>query len=150
MYNIVYAEDTHIDDAVNTVVEFYTSIEWSKRLATCEDSIVALCFSMIDSGILLLAYDEDNQPVGIIGGVVGSSPSNSELEVASEVFFYVKDEHRGSGLGDTLRVTFEAIAKDMGCVGVTMACVSTSSGDLGPYYVHNNYALMESIYYKEL
>ena len=65
---------------------------------------------------LLVAYDDDNEPVGFVSGVETTHPDKG-----TEMFLYelsVADTHRRQGIGTALVDALEALAREQDCYGM--------------------------------
>lgn len=97
--------------------------------------------------LIALLYDE--QIVGLLGGVK-HTPAFSFNEIASEVIWYIKPEHRGSKLAIKMVKQFEEWANEQGAKYVSMVSQSNSDVDPSNLYERLGYKLSEKTYTKEL
>ena len=85
--------------------------------------------------------------VGALGALKFQDPNNGNL-IASELFWYVRPEHRGKGLD--LLAAFENWADDAGCQQKTMVYLTDSMPDqVKRIYERKGYRAMEIHYTKE-
>lgn len=90
--------------------------------------------------------------VGFLAGVVTEQhPLWHGVKIASELFWYVHPDHRGSKSSVKLIKEYETWAKDKGCTYVTMAHFSNKLGKkLSGLYKMLDYEPIEVSYIKEL
>lgn len=68
-----------------------------------------------------LATLPDGTPVGLIAGMLAPHPFNPGLRLASELFWFVAPEYRGSRAGLLLLLAFDSWAEQEGAHAVHMA-----------------------------
>lgn len=108
---------------------------WNKLLAAQIGSIFVL--------------HHEQQPVGAIGGAVFPDPNDGD-PVATEFFWFVTKEHRGTG-GVRLLDTFERWAKGMGARRLLMVHLQNLNPDgLRQFYERRGFQHVESHYLKEI
>lgn len=93
-------------------------------------------------GVVLL----DTEGRGMIAGIKSPCLFNEGL-VATELAWWVDEEHRESGIGKELLDSFEYWAKRIGCDFVTMVSLDDN---LGKFYEDEGYKLYERAYMKKL
>lgn len=82
--------------------------------------------SLLDKDIgAMWAYMEEDKICGMLGGVLLPGLNDGEL-TATECFWYVLPEHRGSSGGIRLIREFQAFAKKMGAKRIIMASLTSS------------------------
>lgn len=100
------------------------------------------------AGIILVLIDGDYSIVGMLGGLAIPEPYSGDLG-ASEMFWFVRDGHRGGGL--SLYRAFEAWAREKGCVQIRMAGLSDSMPEkMDKIYRRLGFEPCERQYVKEL
>lgn len=65
---------------------------------------------LIDNHVVLIAHD-GNLMLGFVAGHSCPHPFNPDIHVLSEIFWWVKDEYRGTSAGARLLAAFEAEGK---------------------------------------
>lgn len=108
------------------------------------DGLTALIGSPI--GVTLVQEKEGSVVVGAIGGLVGPHFVSGGL-AASELFWWVEPEHRGSGV--RLLFAYEAEAKRRGAT-VSSMIAPDGSEDVESIYRRRGYRRAEAYYMKEL
>ena len=99
-------------------------------------------------GVIFASIIEE-KVAGAIGGFKHPCINTGAL-IASEFFWYVMPNHRGT-IGIRLLNTFENWAKEKGCLKVTMTHLSDSMPDkLKRLYERRDYKKIETNYIKEL
>ena len=96
--------------------------------------------------------DRQKNIVGLLAGVITEQhPLWYGVKIASELFWYVHPDHRGSKKAVKLIMEYEAWAKERGCKYTTMAHFSNLLGKkLSKLYKKLEYAPIEVSYIKEL
>lgn len=88
---------------------------------------------------------------GMLAGVVYPIFFNPSHLQAQELFWWVDEEARGSGVGKELKDAFEAWARDNGCRSVSMLCLETLDADrVEKMYLRDGYRATERAFVKEL
>jgi len=102
------------------------------------------------NGLLLLAMG----PAGILGGIMGvvlSSPRDSDVLLAVEIRWFVFPGARGSGVGEELRIRFEAWGKASGAKFAMMGCHNEHRREsMLKFYQKKGYSFCEMNVIKEL
>lgn len=102
----------------------------------------------IDNHILLIA--KNPEPCGLIAGVT-SEIIFSRDKIASELMWWVDEEHRRSKVGMALLQAFELWASRIGCNMVQMVSVETEIAEaLERVYTSNGYKVTEKAFIKEI
>lgn len=97
---------------------------------------------------VIFTLREGDEVIGALGGILFPDPNSGELW-ATELFWYVKPEFRGSGL--KLLAEFEAWAKHRGAKRITMVHLINSMPEkLHRIYTMRGYSPVEVHYIKEL
>ena len=92
---------------------------------------------------------EENK--GVLLGVVVPAFWNPEVLVAQELGWWVEPEHRKSGFGARMLLTFEKKAKEMGAKEIMMICLENSEPEkVGLMYEKLGYSKAEYVYMKRL
>lgn len=126
---------------------FYAS---SEHLIKFElNKFCELWTSLLASGTgIIYALFVGDDIVGVLGGIKHRDPYNSDT-VASEMFWFVLPQYRGSGLN--LLNAFEQWAKHHGCVSIKMAYLVDSMPEkVRIIYKRRKYKEAEHIYIKYL
>jgi hypothetical protein len=93
----------------------------------------------------VILYLRDGKPVGFIGGILTKMIASKE-QVATEVFWYVSPEARGSRKSLSLKEAFEYWAKRVGAKFVVMSSLADTIVER--YYERTGYKLMEKSFLK--
>lgn len=102
-----------------------------------------------DTAVALIAFD-GNQPVGICGALVFPSPWCSEKLSATELWWFVKKEARGSGAGLALIDALESWARDAGAWRLSMMLIEGIAPGVEKIYERRGYKPRERTFVKEL
>jgi GNAT superfamily N-acetyltransferase len=106
-----------------------------------------------DSGtshIIILACDDDNQPVGMVAGACHETMFNSE-RLAHEMMWWMEPEFRTSKIALELQSAFEFWAKKVGATWVQMSSVETEYADrLDKFYKRKGFVPLERGYLKKV
>lgn len=148
MFNIRLAAPEDIEHILRIAQRFYTDSPFSPLIPFDEDSAAVVGFQVTEQGYCVLA-EVDGEVVGGIGCMVSPFSMNNAFNVATEVFWYVEPEHRGTpGLAQGLIESAEALAKHDGCTLISMASLSTSPEGVDAFYRRRGYAQVEHTYIK--
>lgn len=79
---------------------------------TCEEYKKDLAKKFIDNHLFLIAEDSAKSQLGFVFGTLGKHFLNPEITVLSEVFWWVDEEKRSSGVGSALMHEFIAFGKE--------------------------------------
>lgn len=94
----------------------------------------------------LRVYEKDDKIIGFIGILITPFHFNKNYTIASEMFFFVHPEHRGS-VGTLLLDQAQQDLKDLG-VSIMSVGDMFSSIDLGDYYTRLGFKHTENTYVK--
>src|SRR4029077_11292930 len=97
---------------------------------------------------VILVDEEDDEKVGVIGGVVYIDPFDKNV-VAQELIWYVRPEKRSFAAAQALRVGFEDWARKQGARYVRCAAPEQKSV-LANLLKRSHYRHLEEVYEKEL
>lgn len=84
-----------------------------RDIVYCPDSIAESAVEMMAAGLLIVA-ELDGYVIGAIGALAAPLYANRAVLVASELYWYVEDEHRDSGAGKLLLQAMEDAARAAG------------------------------------
>jgi GNAT superfamily N-acetyltransferase len=104
---------------------------------------------LIETGIGTIFFEEkEGMPIGMIGGVTHPDINSGEM-TATEFFWYVDPNYKGSGL--KLLKKFEEWAKDKDCVNIVMVHLENNMPEkLKRIYLKKGFCHIESHYSKRL
>ena len=104
---------------------------------------------ILTAGIgVIIVMSNETGPTGAIGGICHTDPNNGRM-TASEMFWFVAPESRGSGV--TLYRAFEEWARLKGCVDIRMVHLSDSMPlKLKTFYEAIGFKEVETHYVKEI
>lgn len=101
-------------------------------------------------GALFKLTNDEEQTIGLLGAVLVPDLFDNKV-VASEAFWFVHPDHRGSMGPVRLFKTFETWAKDVGAERILTAHLSTATaGKMGEFYEKQGYSPVETLYRKEI
>ena len=111
----------------------------------CAESIVATAVGMIqgDRAVILMQGD-----YAMVGAVCVPHFFNKGKIIATELFWWVDEGHRGAGIGIQLLKGVESWAKGMGAGRLSM--VTMHQADVSGLYEKQGFELFESTYIKDL
>lgn len=113
-----------------------------------EEEVFDVVANLITEHTILLAED-DNKFVGALGYVISPTIYRPSVISANEVFLWVEEDYRKTGVADLLVELFEDDAKDNGCSQVTMS--STSKTEFFESWMKSKqYKCVEIAYMKEI
>lgn len=102
MYNIRNATVNDLPimlEQAKVFIKFY-GLDWH------EPSVATLLTTLINNGVVKIAFDKDTF-VGAIGGIVVANPWNVTQQILQEMFWWVAEAYRGSSIGIRLLHSFE-------------------------------------------
>lgn len=103
-----------------------------------------------DLAAIFLLEDDSENVVGGIGGVTNPDLLTGR-KMAVELFWYVKESHRGGTWPVRLLASYERWAKNQGCYDVAMIHMECSMPErLKEFYTRRGYQLFETMYRKSL
>lgn len=107
--------------------------------------------SMEVGAIHIFIAENNKDRVGAIGVVLVPAVFNTNHVVCSELFFWVDDDHRGTGVGHELLGQAESFASESGATVMNMVALQNSMPkSVGRMYESRGYRLIERLYEKEL
>ena len=108
------------DDIPHIVVmglHFLRASEYTGKIRENPNAMFDLALKLIESDGAIIYLAGDNRPTGMIGLHIYEHPMSGE-RLASELFWWVEPDHRGSGM-DLLKAA-ERWAREYGCSGIQM------------------------------
>ena len=107
---------------------------------------------MIDqeNTVAFIAVDIDGNPVGICGGIVYPTFWDNSKLTATETWWFVRDEARGSGAGMALMDALESWAKAAGAWRLSMMTIVGIAPGIEEMYEKRGYREREKTFLKEL
>jgi N-acetylglutamate synthase-like GNAT family acetyltransferase len=146
MYNI---RDVNNDDAAfvqEAAVKFmeYYPLDVNYDL----NVLLQVLENVADNGIFIVA-EADGEAIGLIGGMISPYPYAPMHLVATEMFLWVKEEHRQSSAADQLVSAFEQVAEHTNCKFVSM-CSTVHTPYFKEYLKSKHYSEAETAFVKEV
>jgi GNAT superfamily N-acetyltransferase len=113
-------------------------------------SITAMTIKLIETGIVLVAYDGE-RVIGLMLMVVGPMPFNPSTLCATELVYYVDPDYREGGTGLTLIKQAEKIAASKGVKYVSMIHLDSVVPEKAEsIYNTMGYARTETLFTKDI
>lgn len=129
--------------------EFHREANWSDICEYVADDSIATLGILLESGILLVA-EEENEIVGMAGALVFPFYFNTSHITGNELFLWVRPDRRGS-LGARLLKALETEAKARGCKSFSMQLLEAiEPGKTEKFYLRNGYRPAERTFMKVL
>lgn len=110
--------------------EFYQETDYTKFATFDEDTVQDLTESIILNGICVIATDESDTPVGVLGFILSPFVFNRNVLSCVEAIWLMKKEHRGSGEGVKMIQYADQIRKLRGARHFQLARLNTSPDGL--------------------
>lgn len=129
--------------------KFYPKTSYASWLPLDDESVIALINLLVDSGIMLIA-EEDNKPAGMIGLAVYPFMFNANAMAAGEIVFWVEPEYRARGLGHDLLQVAEGECRKAGVDYIQMRLMADSPQQAAHLYTEHGYRLEETAWSKVL
>ena len=115
------------------------------------ESVADMAAHCIQSGIMLLLLDDAGVPQGFACAVIGGLLGNRNVQVATEVAYYVYPDSRKGYGGIALIKALEQSAKDKGCKYLNMALMHDAEPEAAQrIYEKHGFTLNESLYTRAL
>lgn len=127
----------------------HTSYYKDSQMEFSPEACGALAIAMIEGGCMQVA-ELDGKVVGMIGLMFIPFMFNPKYMVGAEVIWWVEPECWGSGVGQNLLETAEAIAKIHGLKHIQMVDLPNSTLSAARLYERNGYMLTERCYTKRI
>jgi len=106
--------------------------------------------SLLEHGAVLVATNE-NEVIGALVGMVSSMWFNPDLRIATELGWWVKDEHRGGSAGIKLLRAFEDFGRRNGASMCALSdLVIDGDAPAGPLFKKLGYVIVERSHLKEI
>ena len=86
-------------------------------------------FAMMESGMCVIATDDEGTHLGGIGAVLSPLYLNKSIKVAGERFYWVDDKARSLGVGKALYSAFHKAAKASGAQYLMMISLADEKTD---------------------
>ena len=100
--------------------------------------------NMINNGFILVA-EKDDEIVGLIGGMVVTSPWNAHRKILEEQIYFVASTHRNSSLGARLLKQYHEKASEFDVFMSTLKLMHNSP-DISKHYEKMGYSELETTY----
>lgn len=143
----------HIDEVADAIRELGPLFKDSSGIpgAFRADSFLMSWSMILDQGMgALFKLTIDEKIVGLLGAIIVLDIFDGRT-LASEAFWFVHPDHRGSMGPIRLFKKFEEWAKEIGAERITTAHLDTAmSGKLEQFYENSGYHRVETLYRKEL
>lgn len=116
-----------------------------------EESFFACAMQMINDKLLYVVTDETGNHLGGVGAVKGPTCINNSIVIATERFWWVKPEHRASGVGKQLLAKIQEAAKEQGCAELWMIALDDENlSFVDGFYRHEGFLRCDHMYRKVL
>ena len=113
------------------------------------DTLVTTLRTLMDSGVLKVA--ENGEIAGTIGALVFPHYWNVNEVVAQELFWWIREEYRGTSAGIRLLNACEKECQGMGAKKLMMLCLDNLDGDkVANLYRRRGYEPQEQTFIKVL
>jgi L-amino acid N-acyltransferase YncA len=100
---------------------------------------------------MLLVAELDGEVIGSVGAVSAPLLGNMKYIVATELFWWIEEEHRNAGLGQALLLGIEAAARQNNVKFFSMVALEQVNADhAAALYLKHGYKMTEWNFVKEL
>lgn len=151
MYNLRLGTLSDLGDIMKLVNSFYKQSIYKSFTydeTRVKDTLVEILSSSQDRKIVILGI-QDNQPIGLVIGLVAPAPFSDQL-VGLEQAWFVEQEHRNSRIGLELLSAFEEWCRLVGCDLIQLSSLGASQSIADTIYERKGYTLVEKAYLKEI
>lgn len=128
--------------------EFYNTTDYSKFARFDFDTVLALTELIILHNICIVATDDNDKAVGVLGLWLCPFMFNRNVLTCEEVIWWVKTEFRKSSYGIQMIQYADDIRKLRGAVNFRMALLSTSPAGLESVYESLGFNFSEKYFTK--
>jgi GNAT superfamily N-acetyltransferase len=105
----------------------------------------------VASDACTIVAEDDGRIIGTMGVLSYSHPFKPSVRIAQELFWWVEQDYRRSGVGKTMLDAGEDWAKELGCAGMLMITIHGIDHERnGAFYERSNYRALEHSYLKRL
>ena len=151
--NVRFAKDNDITDILILGEKFFDLAKWPRYAEWDKNSVFTTLTSLINGKLngILLVGEVDNKVVGMSAALIFPFYFNFNILVGQEIFWYVEDEFRNSGIGAGMMQKLEQESK---LRGASVFIISSVSGlrdkALARLYSGLGYGLGENTFIKRL
>lgn len=132
---------------------FHDASGYASIIPFSEAALADLALGMINNPerATIIVHDQDGSIVGMCGGMIVPSLLNQDVLLATELFWWVEEQHR-SGIGAIRMLNaMEVWARSNGAVSLTMMTLDRMNADsIGRVYERLGFRPAERTYLKEL
>lgn len=127
---------------------FYETTDYIKSFPIDEASTYELYESLVTNGFVFLAT-EGEEVFGMLGCLYSPFLLNTNIQIATELMWWVDAEHRKSPASLGLMDAAELEAEGAGCHAIVMSKLSTSPAVVARIYEARGYTEQDSSFVKE-
>lgn len=102
-----------------------------------------------DKSVVILGIPEQDKPCGMLGMSLNSLPFN-DAKVATEIAWWMDEEHRKTRLSLEMFKAAEYWAKRVGASFVQFSSLSVSDPSVDKFYTRQGYEMTEKAFLKEI
>lgn len=149
----MHVRDAHPVEFAELVLygrDWWKLTEFAGTISYDPYSVVSTLRSCRENHMLAVAED-DHEIVGFVGGVVVPAYMNMSHNIGTELFWWVRPDARGKGVGAALLSAIEDRARRAGCTYWTMIAMQCMDPErAGAIYERAGYRWTERSYTKKL
>ncbi len=130
MFQYTYIQPTDIPDILNTAIEF--NIESQCGVPVDPNSLVDYIVKTLEhkvGNVIIARQKDDLKFAGTLMVVTDSMWWDKNYKIASEVFWWVAPEFRGSSCGSDMLIIGESLARELGAQEFHMFCLESVNPD---------------------
>jgi len=151
--NVRFAEYDDIEAILALGEKFFDLANWPRYAEWDKNSVASTLTSLIDGKLngILLVGEADSKVVGMSAALIFPFYFNFNILVGQEIFWYVEDEFRNSGIGAGMMQKLEQESKLRGATVFIMSSVSgLRDKALARLYSNLGYSQGENTFIKRL
>ena len=146
--NVRLATEADIPRIIEMSQKFYATTTYPDFAPYSVTSATQLCLMLISSGILLVAESDEHEVVGMIGMQISPFLFNHNKMQATEVIWWVEEEHRGTPIAALLMLTMEKEAYHLDVDYIIMLSLVSSPPQAAAMYTKLGYVNTEHAWSK--
>lgn len=142
------ATQADVPRIVEMSAKFYETTSYAGWARFNPDTVRDLASNLAENHVMLVAEEDDNKLVGMVGLFVAPFMFNADVTAAYEVVWWVDPDEQGKGAGRALLAAIEPACLAKGCKAVQMVHLASSPPQAAAIYERMGYRHTESSYTK--
>jgi len=144
------ATERDIPSIVAMSAKFYETTSYAGWAQFNPGTVHDLASNLAENHVMLVAEEDDNKLVGMVGLFVAPFMFNADVTAAYEVVWWVDPDEQGRGAGKALLAAIEPACRAKDCKAIQMVHLASSPPQAAAIYERMGYGHTESSYTKVL